>query len=58
MSTEDLIDVVRSLTAEEQVYVKEFIDLLREKSAQSSPFLEAAEEFIERHPDFLRRLAQ
>ena len=61
MATESLAEVVRSLTPQEQEAVRQFIDYLkrRDDSARSqSPFLEAAGEFIARHPELLRHLAQ
>jgi hypothetical protein len=51
--------VISSLTPEEQESVKQFVDFLKRKgSARSSPFLAAVEEFIDQHPELLRRLAQ
>lgn len=61
MAAENLVDVVRALTPQEQDAVRRFIDYLkqREVSARSqSPFLQAADEFIAQHPELLRRLAQ
>jgi hypothetical protein len=61
MPAENLADVVRSLTPEEQDAVRLFIDYLKglEASAHSSsPFLQAADEFIAQHPELLKRLAQ
>lgn len=59
--TESIIDVVRALTPQEQDAVRQFIGYLKQQSASSqsaSPFLRAADEFIEQHPELLRRLAQ
>ena len=59
MSTEQLIERVKSLSAEEQSSVIQFIDYLERRHAQAStPFLQAAEEFIAQHPELLRRLSQ
>jgi len=59
MAAENLADVVSSLTPEEQESVKQFVAFLKgKKSASSSPFLTAADEFIDQHPELLRRLAQ
>ena len=56
---ENLAAVIRSLTPEEQESVKQFVDFLRRKgSAPPSAFLGAVEEFIDQHPELLRRLAQ
>jgi hypothetical protein len=59
MAIENLIDVIGSLTPEEQESVKQFISFLKGKgSSRSSPFLAAVDEFIDQHPELLRRLAQ
>ena len=59
MAAANLADVIRSLTPEEQESVKQFVEFLKRKgSAPSSPFLEAVDEFVEQHPELLRRLAQ
>jgi len=59
MAAENLAEVIDSLTPEEQASVKQFIDFLKAKgSTPSSPFLAAVDEFIDQHPELLRRLAQ
>jgi len=59
MAAENLADVIGSLTPEEQESVRQFVEFLKRKGAiPSSPFLSAADEFINQHPDLLRRLAQ
>lgn len=59
MSTEELIDRVKALSAEEQTSVVQFIDYLeRWHAPASTPFLQAAEQFMAEHPELLRRLAQ
>jgi hypothetical protein len=59
MAAENLAEVIDSLTPEEQASVKPFIDFLKAKgSTPSSPFLTAVDEFIDQHPELLRRLAQ
>ncbi len=59
MAAENLADVIGLLTPEEQESVKQFIDFLKAKGAPpSSPFLAAVDEFIDQHPELLRRLAQ
>jgi hypothetical protein len=56
---EELIDRVKSLSAEEQQSVLQFIDYLEQRHIPArTPFLQAAEEFINQHPELLRRLAQ
>ena len=59
MAPENLSDVISSLTSEEQESVQQFVDFLRGKrTSPSSPFLAAVDEFIDQHPELLRRLAQ
>ncbi len=59
MATENLADVIGSLTPEEQESVKQFIEFLKGKDLpRTSPFLAAADEFIDQHPELLRRLAR
>jgi hypothetical protein len=59
MAAENLADLIGSLTPEEQEFVKHFVEFLKRKgSPSSSPFLAAVDEFIDQHPELLRRLAQ
>ena len=58
MAAENLAAIISSLTPEEQESVKQFVDFLRRKGSAPSPFLAAVEEFIDQHPELLRRLAQ
>ncbi len=59
MAVENLADAISSLTPEEQESVRQFIKFLKRKgSSPSSPFLAAVDEFIDQHPELLRRLAQ
>jgi hypothetical protein len=59
MAAENLVDVIRSLTPQEQESVKQFVEFLKKKGpSPSSPFLAAVDEFIDQHPELLRRLAQ
>ncbi len=59
MATESLTEVISSLTPTEQESVRLFVEFLKGRSAPpTSPFLAAVDEFIERHPELLRRLAQ
>ena len=57
MPQEHLIEMVVALTPEDQAAVREFIEFLRKRTPESR-FLNAADEFIEQHPELLRRLAQ
>ena len=59
MSPENLTTVISSLSPEEQEAVKQFVEFLKRKgSPQPSPFLTVVDEFIDQHPELLRRLAQ
>lgn len=59
MAAESLAQTISSLTLEEQESVKQFVEFLRRRgSSPSSPFLAAVDEFIDQHPELLRRLAQ
>lgn len=47
------------LTPEQQESVKQFVDFLKAReSGRRTPFLAAVDEFIDQHPELLRRLAQ
>jgi len=46
------------LPAEKQAMVREFIFWLKQKDEEQSPFLTAIDEFMDEHPELLRRLAQ
>jgi hypothetical protein len=55
----NLVDAINSLGPDEQEAVRQFVEFLQHKgTAPSTPFLAAVDEFIERHPELLRRLAQ
>jgi hypothetical protein len=59
MPLQALAEVVNALTPEEQAAVREFIDFLKRRTGSpDSPFLVAVDEFMDEHPDLLRRLAQ
>jgi hypothetical protein len=59
MAAERLADVIGSLTPEERESVVQFVDFLKRKESPTpSPFLAGVGEFIDQHPELLRRLAQ
>ena len=59
MAEEQLVDLINGLTPEQQDSVRQFVEFLKRKGAShSSPFLAAVDEFIEQHPELLRRLAR
>ena len=57
MRSENLADVVNSLTPEQQAAVREFIDFLKARPSEDR-FRAAVSEFLDEHPELLRRLAQ
>ena len=58
MAVDNLAEVISALTPEEQESVRLFVEFLKRKgSSASSPFLTAVDEFVEQHPELLRRLA-
>jgi hypothetical protein len=59
MAVENIANLIDSLTPQEQDAVREFILFLKAKTKPpQSPFLAAVDEFIDQHPELLRRLAQ
>jgi hypothetical protein len=58
MRQDDLAELISHLSSDDQAAVRDFILFLRGQKETDSPFLSAIEEFIEKHPELLRRLAQ
>ena len=59
MAVENLAAAINSLKPDEQECVWQFVEFLKRKGEPAqSPFLAAVDEFIEQHPELLRRLAQ
>ncbi len=60
MATESLVEIVRTLTQQEQEAVRQFIEYLRKHDASpyEYPVVKAAEKFIAEHPELLRQLAR
>ncbi|HTL03520.1 MAG TPA: hypothetical protein VL243_14890 [Vicinamibacterales bacterium] len=59
MPAKKLTAIVDSLSPEKQAAVREFIEFLRRRAPQQdSVFRSAVDEFMDRHPELLRRLAQ
>jgi hypothetical protein len=59
MASQDLSEAIKTLTPEEQESVRLFIVFLKKKErAGSSPFLAAVNEFVDKHPELLRRLGE
>jgi hypothetical protein len=53
-----IIAELAQLSTEKQAAVREFILWLKQKDTEQSPFLAAIDEFMDEHPELLRRLAQ
>ena len=58
MADPTLIEMVNSLTPQEQESVREFVAYLKQRKPSESAFVRAAEEFIAEHTTLLTRLAQ
>jgi hypothetical protein len=59
MTSEHLIEVVQSLSPDQQTWVLQFIEYLKRTDTQgSSPVLRAADRFIAEHPELLQNLAR
>jgi hypothetical protein len=60
MQAQSLSELLNALTPEQQAAVREFVEFLTRKSRPrpDSPFLAAIDEFMDEHPELLRRLAQ
>ena len=59
MAGQPLNEVVNTLTPEQQTAVREFIEFLQKKPAPPADrFRAAVVEFLDEHPELLRRLAQ
>jgi hypothetical protein len=59
MSSQSLVEEIESLTPADRESVRQFVEYLKGRAQPAtSPFLAAVDEFIDRHPELLRRLAQ
>ena len=59
MASERLSEIVETLTPDQQAAVREFIEFLTSKAAPPADrFRAAVTEFLDEHPELLRRLAQ
>jgi hypothetical protein len=59
MAVDNIAEEIRSLTPADQESVRVFVEFLKHKAPPpSSPFLAAVDEFVDLHPELLRRLAQ
>ena len=58
MSVVELIQTIESLTPQQQEAVSAFVHYLKNpKTSAGSPFVHAAEEFMDEHPELMRLLA-
>ena len=58
MATEDLNEMIASLSDAERKAVAEFVKFLKEGKKPSNTLLSAIHEFAKQHPELLRRLAR
>ena len=55
MAAQNLTELIATLTPQEEAAVREFIEYLKRRER---PFPTAVDEFIQEHPELLRRLSQ
>jgi hypothetical protein len=58
MSLQDLLKLITTLTPKQQEAVAAFINILKKEQKPDMTFREALDEFVGKHPELLRRLAQ
>jgi hypothetical protein len=58
MSPQDLLNLISTLSREQQEAVVEFVRILKKDEAPGMSFRVAVDEFVSKHPELLRRLAQ
>jgi hypothetical protein len=58
MVLQDLLDLVASLSREQQEVVVEFVRILKNAQAPVVNFGAALDEFVRSHPELLRRLSE
>jgi hypothetical protein len=58
MSPQDLLNLISTLSREQQEAVEEFVRILKKEQAPAMTFHAALDEFTNKHPELLRRLAQ
>jgi hypothetical protein len=54
----ELQNLIATLSREQQTAVEEFVRILKQQSTPSISFRAALDEFVHKHPELLRRLAQ
>jgi len=58
MSPQDLLNLISTPSREQQEAVEEFVRILKKEDAPAMTFRAALDEFVGKHPELLRRLAQ
>ena len=58
MSLQDLLKLIATLTPKQQEAVAEFVSILKNEQRPGMNFRAALDEFVGKHPELLRRLAQ
>jgi hypothetical protein len=58
MSPQDLLNLISTLSREQREAVEEFVRILKKEDAPAMTFRAALDEFVGKHPELLRRLAQ
>jgi hypothetical protein len=58
MSLQDLLNLIAALSPAQQEAVAEFVGILKKEQKPDVTFREALNQFVGKHPDLLRRLAQ
>jgi hypothetical protein len=58
VESHNLMDLISTLSGEEQAVVEEFIKYLKAGPQTSMSFRAALDSFVQEHPELLRRLSQ
>jgi hypothetical protein len=58
MSSQELLNLIASLSPEQQAAVEKFVRILKEEAQPAMAFRSALDEFVRKHPELLRLLAQ
>jgi hypothetical protein len=58
MALKDLLDLLSTLSREQQKAVEEFVRILKKEQAPAVTFRAAMDELVSKHPELLRRLSQ
>ena len=58
MPSQELLSLISSLSREQQAAVEEFVRMLKATPETELTFRAALDEFVRKHPELLRRLAQ